>query len=502
MLSRVLGFARDILFAAILGASPIGDAFFIAFKFPNFFRRLFAEGAFNAAFIPILSDIVESDGYREGQHFVEQVLALMLTVLFAVVLLLQIFMPAVIYIFAPGFIDKPEQFNLTVQLTRITFPYLLFISLVSLMGGVLNSLGRFSAVAAAPILLNISLIGAILIGANYTPTPGHALAWGVAVAGMLQLLWLALALWQSKYVIRLRFPKLSPQIRRFLKLMLPGVLGAGVIQINLLTDIIFASILPKGSISFLYFADRVNQLPVGVIGVAIGTALLPLLSKKLASGNVEDASPIQNRAVEIALLFAVPATGALLVVAFPIVEGLFQRGAFALSDTRATGFALIGYALGLPAYVLIKVLTPAYFARKNTATPVKIAIAAVILNLFLNLTLIWWLQHVGLAIATAIAAWFNAILLFIGLVRRDWWTPDARLMKFFPRIIIATGVMVVALTVVNLFFDKIISVEFVSEVKLALLIIVGIVVFFVSAQVFRALHVGEILTILRGQQSD
>jgi putative peptidoglycan lipid II flippase len=445
LISRFLGFARDILIAATLGAGPIADAFFVAFKLPNFFRRLFAEGAFNAAFVPLFSGRLASDGFESAKNFATSVLSVMVAFLFVFVTLLQIAMPFLMHGFAPGFVDDPEKFQLAVELTRITFPYLLFISLVSLLGGVLNSLGRFAAAAATPIILNIVLIGALLGATPFLPTAGHALAWGVAAAGAAQFVWLVVACHRAGLPLPLRWPRLTPGVRRVLRLMLPGAVGAGVVQINLLIDIVIASLLPTGAVSYLYYADRVNQLPLGVVGIAIGTALLPLLSRQLREGSVEEAKNSMNRGIEVALLLTVPATAALLVIAEPIITVLFQRGEFSAATAEATGQALMAYAIGLPAYVLIKVLGPGFFAREDTVTPVKIAIVCVAVNVVLNLTLIHYLAHVGIALATAISAWLNAALLSVVLHRRGHHSFDARLWSRCLRITLASVVMAVGL---------------------------------------------------------
>ena len=296
MISRVLGFVRDILIASFLGAGMVADVFFVAFKLPNFFRRLFAEGAFNAGFVPLFSRIHQTDGDRSAREFAEQVLSVLLLTLFILVTVFQIFMPLVMTVLAPGFQGDVVKFDLAVDLTRLTFPYLMFISLVSLMGGVLNSLGRFAAVAATPILLNICLISALLVFAQHLPTPGHALAWGVAAAGAVQFVWLLLALRKEGWHLRLRLPRLTPRVIELLKLMAPAAVGAGIVQINLVIDIILASLLPEGSISYLFYADRLNQLPIGVVGVAVGTALLPMLSRRIAAGDDAGAAHALNRA--------------------------------------------------------------------------------------------------------------------------------------------------------------------------------------------------------------
>jgi putative peptidoglycan lipid II flippase len=499
MLSRILGFARDMLVAAMLGTGLVADAFFVAFKLPNFFRRLFAEGAFNAGFVPLFSGILEREGKPAAETFAEQALAVLLATLFIFVTALQILMPFAMYGLAPGFIDEPLKFDLTVELTRLTFPYLLFISLVSLIGGMLNSIGRFAAVAAAPILLNVTLIVFLAAGARAFETPGHALAWGVAVAGMVQFVWVLVALSRAGYRLRLPRPRLTPQVRELLWLMLPATIGAGVVQINLFVDVIIASLLPEGSISFLYYADRVNQLPLGVIGIAVGTALLPLLSRQVAASDAAAARKSQNRAIEVALFLTLPATGALVVLAEPLISVLFERGAFDAASSRATALALIAFSVGLPAYVLIKVLTPAFFARRDTRTPVRIAIVAMLVNLVLNLILMWPLQHVGLALATAIAAWVNALSLAVILRRRDHLAPDARLVG---RVLRALAVTVVMGLLLWLARDALDLAGLLDEAglrigALAALVAGGMAVYGVGAHLSGAMRLGELMTLLR-----
>ncbi len=441
LISRVLGFIRDILLAAILGASVVADAFFVAFKLPNFFRRLFAEGAFNAAFIPMFAGLLEKKGRDEARRFGEEVLSVLLVILVLFVALAEMGMPWLLYLLAPGFVDDPTRYELTTLFARIAFPYLLFISLVSLMGGVLNSLGRFAAVAATPILLNLVLIGSLLVLAKFTATPGHALVIGVAVAGLGQFLWLVVALSRTGMSLHLRRPRLTPDVKRFLRLLAPGAVGAGIVQINLFIDIVLASLLPAGAISYLYYADRLNQLPLGVVGIAVGTALLPLLSRQLRAEDRDGANASQNRAIEAALFLTLPAAVALFLLSGPILHVLFERGAFGPAETRAAGAALAAYAVGLPAYVLIKVLAPAYFARHDTKTPVKIAGIAVVMNIVLSVALMIPFAHVGIALATAIASWCNAGLLIFGLTRRGDLFFDARLKRRLPRIGVASAAM-------------------------------------------------------------
>lgn len=445
MASRVLGFVRDILIAAFLGTGMVADAFFVAFKLPNFFRRLFAEGAFNAGFVPLFTRVLEQAGRASAQRFAEQALSVLTVTLLVFVTLFQIAMPWLMMGLAPGFMDNQEKFELAVTLTRLTFPYLLFISLVSLMGGILNALNRFAAVAATPILLNLCLIAALLWLGDRFETYGHALSYGVSIAGMVQFLWL---IWACRRAgIRLRFPRprLSPKVKELLRLVLPAALGAGVVQINLLIDIFLATLLPDGSVSYLFYADRLNQLPVGVVGVAVGTALLPMLARAVTRGAESEAVTTLNRAIELGLLLSLPAAAALIVVPSELISALFQRGEFDHRSVQAASFALTAYAVGLPAYVLVKVLGPAYFARHDTRTPVKIAALAMIVNVVLNVILMQFLLHAGLALATAISAWLTVGLLAAGLHKRGHFVADSRLIRRLIGALAATAVMALAL---------------------------------------------------------
>ncbi|MBK8908446.1 MAG: murein biosynthesis integral membrane protein MurJ [Rhodospirillales bacterium] len=445
MVSRLFGFARDILIAGALGAGPVADAFFVAFKFPNLFRRLFAEGAFTAAFVPLFAGKLETDGKEAARRFAEQTLAVLVWALALIVAVMEIAMPVAMLVFAPGFVADPAKFDMTVLFARITFPYLLFVSLTSLYAGILNSLGRFAAAAATPILLNLCLIAAILAFAPLLPTPGHALAWGVPVAGAVQLAWLVANCRAAGVSLRLRRPQMTPQVATLLRRALPVAIGAGIYQINLLVDTVIASLLPSGSVSFLFYADRVTQLPLGVVGVAVGTALLPLLSRQVRAGNDAAAQHSQNRALEFSLFLTVPAAVALVVLAEPVVMVLFQRGAFDAEETAKTAAALAAFAAGLPAFILIKALTPGFFAREDTATPVKIAAAAAAVNVALCVALMGPLQHVGIAAATAASSWMNAGLLAFMLHRRGHLHIDDRLRRRLPRTLGSTALMAVVL---------------------------------------------------------
>jgi putative peptidoglycan lipid II flippase len=445
MVSRVLGFIRDVLMAPLLGAGPVADAFFVAFRLPNHFRALFAEGAFNSAFVPLFSGALVKDGRDAAQLFAERLLSLMVVLQLVLLAVFLAVMPWFMHVFAPGFAGEPAKFDLAVEFTRITFPYLLFITLVSLQGAMLNSLNRFGAAAAAPILMNLCLVGALLGLTPLLPTPGHALSWGVLASGLVQFLYLARETARAGMPLALRLPRLTPDVRRFLRVLGPAALGAGLTQISLFMDTLIASMLPTGSVSYLYYADRLNQLPLGVIGVAVGTVLLPRLSRQLRSGDAAGASDSQNRAIEITLVLTLPAVAAFLTIALPMIEGLFRRGAFTDQDARATAAVLQAYACGLPAFVLIRNLVPGFYAREDTATPVKVAVVAVAANVALKLVLMGPLGAAGLAVATSVSAWVNCLLLAAILKRRGHLSADAGLKRSLPRMLLASGGMAAVL---------------------------------------------------------
>jgi len=493
MVSRVFGFFRDILIASFLGTGMLADVFFVAFKAPNLFRRLFAEGAFNAAFVPQFTNILENDGKIKANQFAEQAMATLFWFVFIFVIFMQIIMPLVMLGFAPGFADDPEQFNLAIFLTRITFPYLLFISLASLMSGVLNSLGKFAAAAATPILLNICLIGALILLSQHTQTPAHALAWGVSIAGMVQFVWLFINCWRAGFWLRLTWPRLTNDIRVMLRRILPAAIGAGVYQVSLLIDTIIASLLPTGSISYLFFADRISQLPLGVVGVAVGTALLPLMSQQLQNRDNLGANTSLNRAIEFALFLALPAAVGIAVLAHPIVSVLFEHGEFNSISVKATASALAIYATGLPAYILVKALTPSFFARGDTATPVKIACYALLLNLILNLILMGPFLHLGIAAATAISAWCNALILAFVLSRRGHLKLDLRNLKSLPRIVAACFIMGLVLFFSSLSFSNLLALEMLTKtITLSALIISGFAIYALFSYLFGILNFKEL----------
>ena len=444
LVSRVFGFIRDILTAAILGAGPVADAFFVAQRLPNLFRSLFAEGAFSAAFVPLASGALAEGGKPALRAFAEEAFAVLFAALFAFVLLGEIFMPWLMRVIAPGFEADPGKFDLVIALTRITFPYLLFISLTALQGGLLNTLDRFAAPAATPILLNLFLIAGLLLMAHFHWQNGEVLAWALSAAGVAQFLWLMASCARAGVALRLRLPRLTAAVWQTLKIMGPGVLGAGVTQLNLLISTALASLLPGGSVSYLYYADRLNQLPLGVVGIAVATAILPPLSRQVRTGDEPGAMATQNRGVELALLLTLPAAAGLAVLAQPILAVLFQRGAFGPEETAATAAALAAYAVGLPAFVLVKVLAPGFFARRDTATPVKVAAGAVAANLLLTLGLMQFLAHVGVAIALSVSGWMQSLALLWLLSRHGHFRLDRRARGNIPRIALASIVMAAA----------------------------------------------------------
>jgi putative peptidoglycan lipid II flippase len=444
LISRVTGFVRDILIAGVLGAGVAADAFLIAFQFPNLFRRLFAEGAFSAGFVPIFSETLERDGRDAARRFAEEAFAVLAVAVLALVLVMMIAMPVALYAIAPGFDRVPGQMERATELARIAFPYLFFISLVSLQSGVLNALDRFAAAAATPILLNLTLISAVGVAVTSGLEPAFALACGVSLAGVVQFAWMTQRVRAAGLPIRWARPRLTPQVKTLLRRILPVVFGASLYQLNLLVDKIIATLVAVGAVSWLYFADRVNQLPLGVIGVGIGVALLPMLSRAIQGGRDSEAANVQNRAIEISLTLTLPAAAGILVLAGPIAATLYERGAFTSADRDAVAAALAAFAGGLPAYVLIKALAPGFFGRHDTATPVKVSALAMALNVVLNLALMGPLGHVGIALATALAAWVNAGLLGWILHRRGHWLADERLRRRVPRIMVSCSVMVAA----------------------------------------------------------
>lgn len=403
-LSRIAGFARDVLMASILGAGPMADAFFVALKLPNFFRRVSAEGAFSVSFVPVYTEELTKHGEEKANVFASQMLGVMVGTLSLFCVAAMIMMPYVVYLVAPGFHDDPDRLDLAIELSRITFPYLLFMSVVALIGGILNSHKRFAPFAFAPVLFNLCLIAALL-GANLFESAGHALAWGVLLSGLVQLVWLVISAYRAGIHFSWQMPRFTPEVMRVIYLMGPGVLGAGVMHVNLFADLILASFLEEGSISYLYYADRLNQLPLGMIGIAVGTALLPLLSEALQKNQKKKSHDLFLRAMGGSLFLAVPAAVALGAFAPLMIETLFERGAFDGTDTIMSAAVLRCYVIGLPAYIMIKVFSTVHWAGQNTVTPVKISMVGTVFNIALSLALIQPMGVAGIALATALSGW-------------------------------------------------------------------------------------------------
>ena len=464
MVSRVLGFIRDVLAADIVGAGIVNDAFVVALRLPNVFRRLVAEGAFSVTFVPLFAKTDQAEGREAAARFAEEAQAMMLTLLIPLTILFMIFMPQVMLILAPGFEPGTERYDLTVALCRISFPYLIFISIAALQGGVLNAVHRFGPFAFAQVLFNISLISALMlvgpVGDLLSPehksqAAGYALVWGEIAAGILQVIWMVGSCRKAGVKLRPRWPRLTPAVKRLFVLIGPQAIGAGAVQINIYIDTVIASLLPAGAISSLYYAERLYQLPLGVIGIAIGTALLPMLARHVKSGDHVAAKQLESRAIEASLLLAAPAAAALIVAGHPIVMALFAHGRFTIEAAGVTAGALAFYAVGVPAYVLAKTLSTAFYAREDTRTPLKFSLATILLNTALALTFVFGLKMgvIGIAAATGITAWINVGMLAFGLHRRGLLGIDERLKRVLPRIAAAVLTMAGALAVIHLAFE-------------------------------------------------
>jgi len=441
-LSRIAGFTRDILTASILGAGPVADAFFVALKLPNLFRRITAEGAFSVSFVPLYSEALEKEGSGRADAFASNAFAVMLWCLLAITMGAMLVMPWIIHGIAPGFYGDEARYPLAIEFSRVTFPYLLFMSLAALMGGVLNAHERFAPFAMAPIFFNLCLITALLLSGKFE-TPGHALSWGVFTAGILQCTLLYISIRRARVRLRLVRPHFNSRIKRLFKLMGPGVIGAGVMHLNLFADMIIASLLATGSISYLYYADRLNQLPLGMVGIAVGTALLPMMSKAFATKDTKVANHLFNRALEVCTLLALPCAIGLFMVSFPVIVTLFRHGAFSFEDAAMTAFVLTAYALGMPAYIAVKVYSTAYWSKQDTVTPVKASVVSTLFNIGISLYLVLGAKVgvVGIAAGTAMAGWLQISLLARGLKGAAETRLDARFKKAFIRILLACSLM-------------------------------------------------------------
>jgi len=480
IISRVLGYFRDFLIAIYLGSGPIADAFFVAFRIPNFFRRVLAEGAYSAALIPVFSGIViDAKDDHEASDFVENTMSLLLLVTFFLTIIFFFGMPYIIQILAPGFSTNSESFDLAVYYGKIIFPYLIFISLAAHFTSILNVHEKFAAGAFAPAILNISFILSLFIITPYVSSAGHALSIGVLIGGVGQFLFLYRSVLHF-YKPKIKLPELNDKIRKFFKLFFPGVIGSGVIQLNIIIGTVIASFLPIGAISHLYYADRLNQLPLAIFGIALGVVLLPSLSKSIKSNDNAVTTKLQNKSLEFALLISIPSAIGLYILALPIVHILFERGAFTQEDAFFTSKVLSYFALGLPAYVLIKVLVVCFFAREDTKTPLFFSIVSVIINILLSLLLISTMREMGIALATAISAWVNAILLFLILIGKKLLNLDRQFINnIFKLFVCLFGLVLVTRYLNSFFFAELYLLEIMKNIIYLVLTIMITAAFYV-----------------------
>lgn len=477
LLSRVTGFARDIMLAAILGAGPIADAFFVALRLPNHFRAIFAEGAFSAAFVPAYTHLHNRDALA-ARLFADRIFTLLLSVQAGLLVVAWLFMPQVIALLAPGFTSDPARAELAISLTRITFPYLLLITLVTLYGGMLNAMHRFASPAAAPIFLNLSMMLTLALAAFF-PNAGYAAAWGVLLAGFLEFFLVAGDAGRTGILPKFTSFKLDEDVRGFFRALGPATLGSMGTQVALFADTIIATFLAAGALSALYYADRLNQLPIGVIGIAIGTVLLPEMSRRITAGDHEGALASQRRAFDFTLLFSIPFVAAFLTVPDVIMRAMFARGAFSKADAAAAGATLAAYAVGLIPFVLIRSAVATFYARKDTATPVKAALTGVAVNVALKIALVGSLAQIGLALATAVGAWVNLLLVILFATRRKFFVFDRAVLASLAKFTAAGAVLAAALWFTARWAESGLAAmtSLRDETALGILIVVGIVVY-------------------------
>ncbi|MDE2383624.1 MAG: murein biosynthesis integral membrane protein MurJ [Alphaproteobacteria bacterium] len=502
-ISRILGFIRDQLVAFSLGTGGVAEAFFVAQRFPNLFRTLFAEGAFNSAFVPLFARKVEGEGEDAAYAFAHEVFSALLAWMLLFTVLAMAAMPWLIYVIAPGFSGSPQKVALATALTQICFPYLLFMSLTALQGGVLNSLNRFTAAAAAPILLNVVMIlsNAVVwaIGSGNSPLTGYIFAFGVTVSGLAQYALLAVACRRAGMGLLPAWPRLTPDVRLVVRRSVPGIVSGGIMQINLVIGTMIATGLDR-AVAYLYYADRLYQLPLGVIGVAIGVVLLPTLSRKLRAGDHAGALEAKNRAIEFSLFLTLPAAAALMVIGIPILHTVFEHGAFKAADTYAVAPAVAAYAAGLPAYSLTKVFQPAFYAREDTRTPMNFAIVSVVVNVVLSLGLSLVMGHVGIALASTVAAWVNAGQLYFRLRSLGHFQFDDSARWRIPLMLLTTAIMAAALFDVYLVLHD----NFLPEThfahalwSLTVLVAVGLISYFGASQLTGAWTFSELKAALK-----
>jgi len=493
ILSRILGFVRDVVLAKMFGASGETDAFFLAFRIPNFMRRLFAEGSFSLAFVPVLSEYKANGDRQALRDLIDHVTGTLAAILLVITSIGIFAAPLVLSIFAPGWLadDRPE-FNLSAGMLRITFPYIMLISLTALAGGILNTFERFLIPALTPVLLNLSLIAAALLLSTHLEVPVTALAWGVLAAGFAQLLLQIPALMRLGLMPRPRWGWRHSGVRRIMKLMIPTLFGSSVAQVNLLVDSIIATFLVTGSVSWLYYSDRLLEFPLGVLGIALATVILPNLSQKHAKASTAEFSATLDWALRLAVIITVPAAVGLVILAGPILITLFQYDAFQPDDVRMSAYSLVAYSAGLPAFIAVKVLAPGYYARQDTSTPVKIAIAAMVTNMLLNLVFVGLLltngfegPHAGLALASSAAAYLNAVLLYRGLRKRQVYIPERGWLRLWIAVLLACTTMGALLLFMTHDTDSWLQAAAVLRIKnLTLTIVFGVIIYIFTCMVF------------------
>ncbi len=500
--SRLFGFVREVLTASFLGAGPAADALVIALKLPSFFRRLFAEGAFNASFVPLFAGLLATKGKEEARTFAEQILTIWVGLLFLLTLFVELFLPSLMTYLVPGFGSTPERLYYAIEFSRITFPFIFFISLTALYSGILNSLDRFAVVASSPMAGNMIIIAVVFCLYDKFASPGFAFSWGIMACGILQWMWVWIPSLKKGMGLRFVWPKFDGNVKRFFQILGPAAFGSGVVQINLFVGAFIASWLPTGAISYLNYADRLNQLPLSVIGVAVSTALLPILSRQIRANLNEQAHETQSQAIEFSMFLTLPAALALVFLAEPFVMMVFERGAFTSNDTNATSLTLQALAIGLPAYVLIKVFSSSFFARQDTLTPVYTAIAGVIVDIGLSVALMGTYHQVGIAFATAAAAWINAILLGYLLWQGGSLRFESRLKRFASRMVFTCIGTVVFLKVLqSLISPFFLKGELVRDLSVAGLVTMGLLGFLVLSHLMGAFRFNDLKLMFSARTS-
>jgi putative peptidoglycan lipid II flippase len=482
LVSRIAGFIRDVITAATLGAGPIADAFFVALKLPNFFRSITAEGAFSISFVPLYSEKMVKESEEAAGKFASHALSIMIAVLLPFSILVMWAMPLVVMFLAPGFVGDDTKMMMTVEMARLSFPYLLLVSVAALLGAILNAHNKFGPYAFAPVLFNLCLIGSIYLVTPFTSTQGHAMAIGMSLSGVLQALWVWAYVRRMGLKIQIGWPRLDADTRKLFRLMGPGILVASVFQVNLFINLMIASLLSHGSISYLYYADRLYQLPFGVIGIAVGTALLPLFAQALARKDVHETNALYSRSIEYMLILCLPCAFGLLLAADPIVRMMYQHGTFSGEDARMTIWVLMASSLGLPAYVISRVYNAVFYAHQDTWSPVKVAIVTTTLNMLLSLAFAYFFGVVGIAFASALVGWLSIYLLNrMVAAKKLELTFDTRLKQHFSKICFCTGLMVMTLFMLRYGLHDALYGSFISRLLALLTLIFVAVVIYTSA---------------------